>query len=98
MIFDEENITFADRILQLLKPMSDLSISKGEHTQYLLKDNMIFAKIIEIENRIYLRTSGANGYIAIDQDAINDKDAFLIQATKAYWLVKEESENFATTS
>ncbi len=96
MILDEEKTTFADKILHLLKSMGNLSISKGEHTQYLLKDNMIFAKIIE--DQIYLRSQGADGYIAIDQDSINNKDAFLIQATKAYWLVKEENENFATSS
>ena len=96
MIFEEEGITFADRILQILKPMGNLSISKGEHTQYLLKNNMIFAKIVE--DQIYLRAPRASGYVLINENIINNKDIFLIQATKAYWLVKEESENFATST
>lgn len=96
MIFDETKTTFTDRILHLLKPMGRLSISKGKHIQYLLKDNMIFAKIIK--DQIYLRSQEADGYVAIDQNTINNQDTFLIQATKAYWLVKEENENFAISS
>ena len=72
--------------------MGEVITSRGKTTTYLLKNNIIFGTIID--NEVYLLSPHNNEYEIVKDEILEDKDAFLMQATKSYFHVKNSLEKF----
>ena len=77
---------FEDKIVKLLAGMGKVVTSRGKTTTYLLKNNVIFGTIID--NEVHLIDTSSNQYEIVKDEILEDKDAFLMQATKSYFHVK----------
>ncbi len=84
---------FENNILGLLEGMGEVIITKAKDMSYLLKDDLIFGKIID--SNVYLMAADSNEYKVVDDQILGNKDAFLMQATKSYFYSKKYQEEFA---
>ena len=83
---------FVNKILNLLKPMGKITICKDKNSQYLLKDQIIFAEINQ--DKIFFRSPNIRAYVVAPKNTIQNRDLLLVQATKSYFIAKEENEKY----
>jgi TfoX/Sxy family transcriptional regulator of competence genes len=97
---------FIAKILELLSPMPDITAIKSKGHIVLYNDGVMFGKIIE---KGVLLLSNGNKFIEVDTELItrllkpknqldqSDCDAFLLKATKSWWLAKSKIWTISTT-
>ena len=97
---------FVAKILEILSPMPDVTAVKNKGYIVLYKEGVMFGKIIE--QSVYLLNNG-NKFIEVDTELItrllkpknqldqSDCDAFLLKATKSWWLAKSKIWTISTT-
>ncbi len=83
----EDNI-FLTGILKLLEPMGKVTMLRDGDIIDLIKDRIVFAKIMN--GQVYLRAKN-NQYVVVSPHIINTEDLFLVQATRSYWLSREQA-------
>ena len=84
---------FEKKILNLLAGMGEVAITKGNENSDLLKDNIIFGQVVD--TAVYFIDPDSSDYEIVTDKILENKDAFLMQATKAYFHVKKEQKKFA---
>ena len=73
-------------VLLLLKPMGDVDYLITDDSLMLKKDTSIFGKIVG--KNIYLLDNNKS-FQQIDTNILNVEDEFLKEATRSYWISKE---------
>ncbi|NRB11284.1 MAG: hypothetical protein HRU35_06725 [Rickettsiaceae bacterium] len=83
----EDNI-FLEEILKLLEPMGKVDMLRDGDIVDLIKDKIVFAKIMN--SQVYLKAKN-NQYVVVPPHIIKTEDLFLVQATRSYWLSREQA-------
>ena len=97
---------FVIKILEVLSPMPDVSAIKAKGHIALYKEGVMFGKIIE---QSVLLLSNGNKFIEVESELIarilrpknqldqSNCDAFLLKATKSWWLAKSKIWTISAT-